>query len=177
MLHRQAWSRVSDTGFGHSFMEVLGMNRLWIAIACCAALPSVAGATDYYVSDGSSRTTSPCGSGTPCTLGYANSQAAAGDRVILKRGTYSTAIAPANSGASANSRITYMSDSLLGSNVTVTAAITLTKPYVTLKYLTLGSVKTEKDADYDSLFASTLGSLYLESSDNCMIAKNTIGGS
>jgi hypothetical protein len=77
------------------------------------------------------------------------------------------------------SRITYMSESLSAASVTVTPNVTLSKPYVTLKNLTMsGSLSMTADADYDSVFSSALsGGLDLAGSDNCVIAKNTIGGS
>src|SRR5689334_18311352 len=57
-------------------------------------------------------------SSQPTTLATANDSAQAGDVVVLQAGTYTTAIHPANSGASLTSRIVF-----LGSQASIGAAI------------------------------------------------------
>jgi len=47
------------------------------------------------------------GAGNYCSLGSANSNATAGDTIILKSGEYSTTIAPGGSGSNINQRIIY----------------------------------------------------------------------
>lgn len=82
----------------------------YLAIILLLSLPLVAGT--YYVSPTGSAPWSGAGnctsSATPCSLATANTNAAAGDTVNLRGGTYGTAITPTNSGTNISTRITFI---------------------------------------------------------------------
>jgi hypothetical protein len=59
-------------------------------------------ATHYVSSSGSASWANSTNSATPCSLATANSNAAAGDIVNLRAGTYTTNLMPANSGSAGN---------------------------------------------------------------------------
>ena len=84
---------------------------LLIVLSCCFAILSSAQATEYYV-DENHLNASDLNSGSESqpwkTITKANQVLVAGDTVYIKSGTYSSYIAPSNSGNSSN-RITYRS--------------------------------------------------------------------
>jgi hypothetical protein len=153
-------------------------------------------AADWYVSPSGSGTT--CSSGSPCDLGYANANATAGTHIILKTGTYSTAIAPANSGSSITNRIVYRSETLDSSMVRVVPQLRLSgRSYVTVKNISFGGGLTLdtmtslvvmpscEDDDYavlscarDSIaHCSFTGNLALTEVDDCVISNCGFVGS
>lgn len=77
-------------------------------LGVCLALPGVAHAATYWVSPTGAAAWASCTGATTlsgtaaCSLGTANSNAAAGDTVYLRGGTYGTTLQPANSGTLAN---------------------------------------------------------------------------
>lgn len=87
------------------------MKRFLILLAFIFLFPCIAhGATLYVAASGGGGTT--CSSESPCTLAYANSNAAAGDTVILQDGIYTDGeINPTNSGTlvgtTCTAKITY----------------------------------------------------------------------
>jgi hypothetical protein len=81
------------------------MKQFLIVLVLLLALPSLASATDLYVSPGGSG--SGCTLSNLCSLGTANSDAQAGDTIYMKGGNYGTPIQPARSGSSNSNRIVY----------------------------------------------------------------------
>ena len=90
-------------------MKSIASNIVVTLFLCLAMLivPTTSFAANLYVSADGSGTA--CSETTPCSLGTANQQAVAGDRVLLRSGIYKTGIAPANSGNSETQRIIYES--------------------------------------------------------------------
>ena len=77
-----------------------------VLILLLASVSALAG-TYYVAASGGGTTWANCTNiSTPCTLATANTNAAAGDTVYLRGGTYTTAIVPLNSGTS-GSMITF----------------------------------------------------------------------
>jgi hypothetical protein len=111
------------------------------ALSICVAttvsiLVSAVPAATYYVSP-TGLATNPGTEGSPWSMAKANSTLAAGDTAILLNGSYSTAIAPANSG-SAGSPITYQAQN------SRQAILTTSNPRLSLtsrSYITIDGVK------------------------------------
>jgi hypothetical protein len=82
-------------------------SRILLVVVYFCIFASNVHATGYYVSPSGTASWGSCTTAsTPCSLAAANANAAAGDTIYLLNGTYSTPIAPANSGTESN-RITY----------------------------------------------------------------------
>jgi hypothetical protein len=85
-----------------------------LLIFICLTLPGVANAGTYWVSPNGTASWANCSGSTPlsataaCSVSTANSNAAAGDMVYLRAGSYSTRLAPANSGTGPANRITFI---------------------------------------------------------------------
>ncbi len=84
-------------------------------IGVCLALPGIASAGTHWVSATGAAAWANCSGATPlsgasaCSLSTANSNAAAGDTVYLRAGTYSgVTILPSNNGTNPASRITFI---------------------------------------------------------------------
>ena len=93
------------------------MIRNLLLLLSILLTPCVAHAADYYAAaSGGGGTT--CSSESPCTLAYLNGHIAAGDKAILKDGTYNTPVMPTNSGSAGNV-IEYVKDT--GATVNITA--------------------------------------------------------
>ncbi len=104
-----------------------------IALAMLCAVPVLA--ADKWVSpSGTTAWGSANSSATPASLATANANASAGDRVFLLPGTYSTEIAPANSGTS-GSRIVFMGANGDTTGVSVTGVNLTASSYVTVKWV------------------------------------------
>ncbi len=86
------------------------MKRGLIIFGLVLILVGFASAATYYVSPSGSASWSSCTNiNTPCSLSTANSNAAAGDVIILRDGTYTTTISPSHSG-NTGSPITYRAE-------------------------------------------------------------------
>ncbi len=86
------------------------MKRGLMVMVCLVFLVSFVSATNHYVSPSGSASWSLCTNiNTPCSLSTANSNAVAGDTVILRDGAYTITIAPSHNGTS-GSPITYKAE-------------------------------------------------------------------
>lgn len=91
---------------------------------------SAAFAGTYWVDDNGAATWAGCASGTPlsgtlaCALSTANTNAVAGDVINLREGTYTTSLAPSNSGTSGNV-ITYQAYTGETPTITTTGSIAI----------------------------------------------------
>jgi len=106
--------------------------------------PLLAQAGEYYVSPTGAASWANCQSATPlsgtaaCSLSAANSNAASGDTIYLRAGTYASGIAPSRSGTAA-ARITYRNYGSEVVTLTASTAISLNgKNYVTVTGINAG---------------------------------------
>lgn len=106
-----------------------------LAMVVVLALAFEAGAATKYVSPtGTASWANANSPSTPAGLATANSSAVAGDQILMAPGSYSTGIAPANSGNASN-RIVYMGASGDSSSVVVPSINLDGDDYVTVKWL------------------------------------------
>ena len=143
-------------------------------------LPSVAHAATYWVSPTGAATWAQCQGASPlsgtaaCSLSTANSNAAAGDLVYLRAGTYNigggTGLAPAHNGTSASNMITFQA--YTGETPTITNASNgfwlSGNSYISIKGMTfsnIGLFRIDNGSNHNEIasntFQSTNGGEYL----------------
>src|SRR5262245_54270020 len=106
------------------------MRMVALVAGILAILPSVVGATTYYVSNSGSDTNTGTSAGSAwATIGKANSRVAPGDVVLVADGTYTQYPNPAVPGT-AGARITYIGDIAAPTNVQLTGGTSVSKGYV-----------------------------------------------
>ena len=116
-----------------------------------SAVPALA-QTPHWVAPTGTATWTNCNSQTPlsgpaaCSLATANANAAAGDIVYLRNGTYGTSIAPAKNGTAAN-RITYKGYTAEMAKITgvATAINVVGKSYITIDGVNVDGADTFAD--------------------------------
>jgi hypothetical protein len=138
---------------------------LLILMFTCAG-PLSAQAADHYVSPTGAASWANCLSATPlsgtaaCSLSTANANAAGGDTVYLRAGTYTTGIAPSKSGTAA-ARITYQNYGGEAVTLTASTAISLNgKNYITVTGINAGPCKhclSIKNGNYNIISYGSFG--------------------
>ncbi|OGF17979.1 MAG: hypothetical protein A2W00_02330 [Candidatus Eisenbacteria bacterium RBG_16_71_46] len=156
----------------------------WIAtLAAGLALATApARAGEYWVSPGGSANNSGTSPGSPWSLAKANATLAAGDVCRLLPGSYSGSIAPAGSGASNASRITFIGNPADPASVRLSGSIDLTsQKYVTIKGvqvndIAVGALSASNRCEQDSVLdCRATGSLWVAGALRCHFARNRIG--
>jgi hypothetical protein len=137
----------------------------------------MAAAATYYVSP----TGSASNAGTqaaPWNLTKANSSLVAGDVAILVAGTYTTSIAPAQSGASYTSRITYVGSLSSPGSVVVPSISITSRSYVTVKGVKFsGNVGFESGHDSLAYCTADAGTIsFGNSGSDCSVSNCTLTG-
>jgi len=142
------------------------LNFALLILIFAFAGPLTAQAADHYVSPTGAASWANCLSATPlngtaaCSLSTANTNAAAGDTVYLRAGTYTTGITPSKSGTTAV-RITYQNYG--GEVVTLTASTAISlngKNYVTVTGINAGPCLhcvSIKNGNYNIISYGTFG--------------------
>jgi hypothetical protein len=153
----------------------------WLSLASLVtAVP--AGAAVYYISPTGSASNSGTSPTSPWSLSRANSGLVAGDICYVLPGSYTGDIAPANSGSSNTSRISYIGNLTNPSAATFSGHITLTaRRYVTVKGVQVNNVNVNASsssnrAEHDSILHNrSIGSLYVSGALRCYFVNNRFG--